>query len=106
MAEHQLSKSKTTQKWLTRETFDRLQNMTREEIINLPPASRLRETEFAWEDFESTVFFPFIHDFTSEIKKAFTNIQFCILLPTFDPRMLPLTKDELTSYDTRELQAI
>ena len=67
--------NKTTRKWLTRETFVRLQNMASEKIINLPPpASRLRETEFAWENFESPVFFPFIHDFTSEIKKDFANI--------------------------------
>ena len=80
--------------------------MTREEIMNLPLASRLRETRFVWENFEPTVFFPFIHDFISEIKKAFTNIQFWIPLSTFDKRMLLLTKDELTSYGTRELEAI
>ena len=57
-----------------KKTFVRLQNMAREKIINLPPASRLRETEFVRENFESTVFFPFIHDFTSEIKKDFANI--------------------------------
>ena len=100
MKEHQLSKAKTTQKWLTRETFDRLQNMAREEIMNLPTASCLRETEFDWENFESTVFFPFIHDLTSKIKKASSNIPFWIQLSIFDPRKLPLTKDELTSYDS------
>ena len=76
MREHQLSKAKTTQKWLTRETLDRLLNMTEKEIMNLPPASCLHETEFVWENFKSTVFFPFIHDFISKVKKAFTNIQF------------------------------
>ena len=40
MTEHQLSKTKTTRKWFAKETFDRLQNRTREEM-NLPPASRL-----------------------------------------------------------------
>ena len=74
--------------------------MAREKIINLPPAFRLRETEFVWENFESTVFFPFIHDFTSEIKKDFANIQFWIPLLIFDPRKLA------TICDTRELEAI
>ena len=44
MTEHQLCKPKTIRKWLTRKTFDRLQNMTREEIMDLPPASGLCET--------------------------------------------------------------
>ena len=48
--------------------FHRLENMASEEIINLPPASRLQETKFVWEKFESTVFFHFIHEFTSETK--------------------------------------
>ena len=74
--------------------------------MNLPPASRLHETEFGWESCESTVFLPFIYDFTSEIKKAFSNIQFWIQLPIFDPRKLPLTKDELTSCGTHELETI
>ena len=95
MREHQLSKAKIIQKRLTRETFVGLENMTREEIINLPPASCVHETEFGWENFELTVFFPFIHDFTSEIEKAFSNIQFRIQLSIFDPRKLPLNKDEL-----------
>ena len=38
MTEHQLSETKTTQKWWTREMFDRLQNMARVEIMNLPQA--------------------------------------------------------------------
>ena len=106
MMEHQLSKAKTTRKWLIRETFDRLQNMAKEEIMNLPPAFRLCETEFGWENFESTVFFPFTHDFTSEIKKAFANIQLWIQLSIFGPTKLPLTKDELANYGTGELEAI
>ena len=81
MMEHQLKR-------LTREMFDRLQNMARDEIMNLPPASRLPETEFGCENFESTVFFPFIRDFTSAIRKAFSNIQFWIQLLIFDPRKL------------------
>ena len=62
--------------------------------------------KFVWENFESTVFSPFIHDFTFKGKKAFTNIQFWIPLLIFDPRKLPLTKDELTRYGTCELEAI
>ena len=76
--------------------------MVREEIMNLPPASHLHETELGWENFESTVFFPTIHDFISKIKKAFSNIWFWIQLSIFDPGKLPLTKDELTSYGTHE----
>ena len=71
--------------------------MAWEEIMNLPTASHLRETEFVWENFEPIVFFPYIHDFTYEIKKAFANIHFW-------PKKLPSTKDKLTSY--RELKAI
>ena len=106
MRQHQLSKAKIIQKRLTREAFVGLENMTREEITNLPPASCVHETEFGWENFESTVFFPFIHDFTSEIEKAFSNIKFWIQLSIFDPRKLPLNKDELKSYGTSELEAI
>ena len=106
MTKHQLYKAKTTQKWLTRELFDRLQNMTREEIMNLPPVSHLHKANFVWENFESTVFFSFIQDSTPVIKRAFTNIQIWILLSTFDPRKLPITKDKLTSYGTEEWEEI
>ena len=106
MRQHQLSKAKIIQKRLTREAFVGLENMTRKEITNLPPASCVHETEFGWENFESTVFFPFIHDFTSEIEKAFSNIKFWIQLSIFDPRKLPLNKDELKSYGTSKLEAI
>ena len=83
---------KRLKKWLMKETFDRLQNMARKEITNLPPASSLHKTEFGWQNFESTVFFLFIHDFTSEITKVFANIQFWILISIFDPRKILLIK--------------
>ena len=79
---------------------------TREEVMNLPTASFYVKQKFGWENFESTVFFPFIHDLTLEIKKTFINIQFWIQLSPFGPRKFPLTKDELTSYGTHELEAI
>ena len=69
MTTHQLSKTQTTQKCLTTEMFDRLENMAGKKIINLPPASCLQETKLVWEKFESTVFFHFIHELTSETKR-------------------------------------
>ena len=60
--------------------------------MNLPPASSLHKTEFGWQNFESTVFFLFIHDFTSKITMAFANIQLWILISIFDPRKILFTK--------------
>ena len=75
--------------------------MAREEIINLPPASHLCETEFVQENFESTVFFLFLHDLN-----YFANIQFWIQLSIADPRKLPLTKEALIRYSTHELEIV
>ena len=57
-------------------TYRTLPAEARSPIRNLPLASRLHTIEFVWENFESTLFFPFIHDFTSEFKKVYPNIQF------------------------------
>ena len=48
MRQHQLSKAKIIQKRLTRQAFVGLENMTRKETTNLPPASCVHETEFGW----------------------------------------------------------
>ena len=48
-----------------------MENTAKEEILNLPVASRLREIEFSWGGFESNVFYPFVNGFIAEIEEVF-----------------------------------
>ena len=49
---HQLSTSKDDRKWLKEDTFLEMKNVAEEEIVNLPVASRLRESVvFDWSTF-------------------------------------------------------
>ena len=106
MGIQQLTASKNVRKWLNRETFLAMENTAKEEILNLPVASRLREIEFSWGGFESNVFYPFVDGFIVEIEEAFMQLEFWANLSIFDPRKLPVTKLQLPSYGNDEFDRL
>ena len=104
---HQLSTSKDDRKWLKEDTFLEMKNVAEEEIVNLPVASRLRESVvFDWSTFESKIFFPFVDEFILEIQEAFKQLEFWVKFSIFDPRNLPDTKVQLASYGNNELESL
>ena len=84
-----------------------MKNVAEEEIVNLPVASRLRESVvFDWSTFESKIFFPFVDEFILEIQEAFKQLEFWVKFSIFDPRNLPDTKVQLASYGNNELESL
>ena len=73
---------------------------------NLPPSARLGSQEFDFNYFINHVFTKFIHAFVKEITDTFSQLKFWSVFDIFDPRKLPQSVTEISSYRNREITAL
>ena len=95
-------------KWFTQENFDNKVCKAREQMLSLPPSSRLRSADenFEWERFAADVFQRFVLAFIEELDNAFGQLEFWMSFAIFDPRKLPERKEEIINYGKNELQEL
>ena len=69
----------------------------------MPPSAQIRSHEFDFKHFIGHVFTKFIHSFIKEMIDAFSQLKFWSVFDIFDPRKLPQSVTEISSYGNREI---
>ena len=72
----------------------------------MPPSAQIRSHEFDFKHFIGHVFTKFIHSFIKEMIDAFSQLKFWSVFDIFDPRKLPQSVTEISSYGNREITLI
>ena len=95
-------KRKTANSWHLK--FNKLKSSADEEILSLLPMAGLQNSDtFDWQTFKSETICNFVERFIEEITEAFEQLQSWIKFKIFDPQKLPKPKDQLISYNNKEL---
>ena len=90
----------------TKENHDKMLEKSITQTESLPPSSRTRSRPFDFDEFEAEVFLPFVNRFSEEVKEAFKQLDFWLSFVVFDPRKLPETKAELSTYGGEEIEKL
>ena len=69
----------------------------------MPPSAQIRSHEFDLKHFIDHVFTKFIDSFLKEMIDAFSQLKFWSVFDIFDPRKLPQSVTEISSYGNREI---
>ena len=69
----------------------------------MPPSAQIRSHEFDFKHFIGHVFTKFIHSFIKEMIDAFSQLKFWSVFDIYDPRKLPQSVTEISSYGNREI---
>ena len=72
----------------------------------MPPSAQIRSHEFDFKHFIGHVFTKFIHSFLKEMIDAFSQLKFWSVFDIFDPRKLPQSVTEISSYGNREIRLL
>ena len=69
----------------------------KEAMTSLPPISLIGSFQqlFAWEQFETCVYMPFLVAFMNEVEVAFSQLDFWMVFNILDPRAFPEALDLL-----------
>ena len=69
----------------------------------MPPSAQIRSHEFDLKHFIDHAFTKFIDSFLKEMIDAFSQLKFWSVFDIFDPRKLPQSVTEISSYGNREI---
>ena len=72
----------------------------------MPPSAQIRSHEFDLKHFIDHVFTKFIDSFLKEMIDAFSQLKFWSVFDIFDPRKLPQSVTEISSYGNREITVL
>ena len=88
-----------------KDKHDDLINSAAIAISSLPPSAATRSNlkPFDLNDFEKTVFIPFLDAFIVEVQEAFSQLDFWLSFVVFDPRKLPEDQNLLDGYGDDEI---
>ena len=72
----------------------------------MPPFAQVRSQEFDFEHFINRVFTRFIDIFLKEMIAAFSHLKFQSVFDIFEPRKLPHSVSEISSYGNNETKTL
>ena len=72
----------------------------------MPPSAQVCSQEFDFKHFIDHVFTKFIDAFVKEMIDAFSQLKFWSVFDIFDPRKLPQSVTEISSYGNREITVL
>ena len=88
------------------ENFNCLKQTARVKTLTMPPSAQVCSQEFDFKHFIDHVFTKFIDAFVKEMIDAFSQLKFWSVFDIFDPRKLPQSVTEISSYGNREITVL
>ena len=101
-----LNELKEKPNYCNSENFNRLKQTADDKTLTMPPSAQVRSQEFDFKHFIDHVFTKFIDAFVKEMIDAFSQLKFWSVFDIFDPRKLPQSVTEISSYGNREITVL
>ena len=101
-----LNELKEKTNYCNSENFNCLKQTADDKTLTMSPFARVRSQEFNFEHFIDHVFTKFTDAFVKEIIDAFSQLKFWSVFDIFDPRKLPQSVTEISSYGNREIAVL
>ena len=93
-----LNELKEKPNYCNSKNFNRLKQTADDKTLTMPPSAQVRSQEFDFKHFIDHVFTKFIDAFIKEMIDAFTQLKFWSVFDISDPRKLPQSVTEISSY--------
>ena len=103
---HRLNQLKEKPNYCNSQNFNRLKQTADDKTLTIPPSAQVRSQEFDFKHFIDHVFTKFIDAFVKEMIDAFSQLKFWSVFDIFDPRKLPQSVTEISSYGNREITVL
>ena len=101
-----LNELKEKSNYCNSENVNCLEQTADDKTLTMPPSAQVCSQEFGFEHFIDLVFTKFIDALVKEMTDAFLQLKFWSVFDIFDPRKLPQSVTEISSYGNREITVL